>query len=50
MAKKGQIGVRLIITTTTTIIIILSLDISGVYNNIPYKYLLHILRAKGFLE
>jgi len=28
----------------------LSLDISGAYNNIPYKRLLYIFRAKGFLE
>jgi len=32
------------------IVLILSLDISGAYNNIPYKRLLYILRAKGFLE
>jgi len=32
------------------IVLILSLDISGAYNNIPYKYLLYILRAKGFLK
>jgi hypothetical protein len=28
----------------------LSLDISGAYNNVPYKRLLHILKVKGFLE
>ena len=28
----------------------LSLDINGIYNNMPYKRLLHILRTKGFLE
>src|SRR6266568_6481296 len=28
----------------------LSLNISGTYKNIPYKRLLYILRAKGFLE
>jgi len=32
------------------IVLMLSLDISGAYNNIPYKRLLYILRAKGFLE
>jgi len=32
------------------VVLILSLDISGAYNNIPYKRLLYILRAKGFLE
>jgi hypothetical protein len=32
------------------IVLILSLDISGAYNNVPYKYLLYILRVKGFLE
>jgi len=28
----------------------LSLDISGAYNNIPHKYLLYILKVKGCLE
>jgi len=32
------------------IVLILSLDISGAYNNIPYKRLLYILRVKGFLK
>jgi len=32
------------------VVLMLSLDISGAYNNIPYKRLLYILRAKGFLE
>ena len=32
------------------IVLILSLDISGAYNNVPYKRLLYILRVKGFLE
>jgi len=32
------------------IVLILSLDISGAYNNVPYKHLLYIFRAKGFLE
>jgi len=32
------------------IVLMLSLDISSAYNNIPYKRLLYILRAKGFLE
>ena len=32
------------------IVLILSLDISGAYNNVPYKRLLYILKLKGFLE
>jgi len=32
------------------IVLMLSLDISGAYNNIPHKRLLYIFRAKGFLE
>jgi len=32
------------------VVLMLSLDISGAYNNIPYKRLLYIFRAKGFLE
>jgi hypothetical protein len=32
------------------VVSMLSLDISGAYDNIPYKRLLYILRAKGFLE
>ena len=32
------------------IVLILSLDISGAYNNVPHKRLLYILRVKGFLE
>jgi len=32
------------------IVLMLSLDISGAYNNVSYKRLLYILRAKGFLE
>jgi hypothetical protein len=32
------------------IILMLSPDISGIYNNIPYKRVLYILRAKGFPE
>ena len=32
------------------IVSMLSLDISGAYNNVPYERLLHILRAKGFPE
>jgi len=32
------------------IVLMLSLDISGAYNNIPYERLLYILRAKGFPE
>jgi len=30
------------------VVLMLSLDISGAYNNVPYKRLLYILRAKGF--
>jgi len=32
------------------VVLMLSLDISGAYNNIPYKRLLYILKAKGFLK
>jgi len=32
------------------VVLMLSLNISGAYNNVPYKRLLYILRAKGFLE
>jgi len=32
------------------IVLILSLDISGAYDNVPHKRLLYILRVKGFLE
>jgi len=32
------------------IVLILSLDISGAYNNVPYKRLLYILKVKGFLK
>jgi len=32
------------------VVLMLSLDISGAYNNIPHKRLLYILRAKGFLK
>jgi len=32
------------------VVLMLSLDISGAYNNVPYKRLLYILRVKGFLE
>jgi len=32
------------------VVLMLSLDISGAYNNVPHKRLLYILRAKGFLE
>jgi hypothetical protein len=32
------------------VVSMLSLDISGAYDNIPYKRLLYILRVKGFLE
>jgi hypothetical protein len=30
------------------IVSMLSLDISGAYNNVPYERLLYILRVKGF--
>ena len=30
------------------IVSMLSLDISGAYNNVPHKRLLYIFRAKGF--
>jgi len=32
------------------VVLMLSLDISGAYDNVPYECLLYILRAKGFLE
>ena len=32
------------------VVSMLSLNISGAYNNIPHKRLLYILRAKGFPE
>ena len=32
------------------VVLMLSLDISGAYDNVPYKRLLHILRVKGFPE
>jgi hypothetical protein len=32
------------------VVSMLSLDISGAYYNVPHERLLHILRAKGFLE
>ena len=32
------------------IVLMLSLDISGAYNNIPHKYLLYIFKIKGFLK
>jgi len=32
------------------VVLMLSLDISGAYNNIPYKRFLYILRVKGFPE
>jgi len=60
-ARKNHLillALILLVTTIKTvwamykdfIVLILSLDISGAYNNIPYKRLLYILRAKGFLE
>jgi len=32
------------------VVSMLSLDISGAYDNVPHERLLYILRAKGFLE
>ena len=32
------------------VVLMLSLDISGAYNNAPYKRLLYILRVKGYLK
>ena len=32
------------------VVLMLSLDISGAYNNVPHERLLYILRIKGFLE
>jgi len=60
-ARKNRLTLLALTLLTTTIktawamrkdfiVLILSLDISGAYNNIPYKRLLYILRAKGFLE
>jgi len=60
-ARKNRLILLALILLTTTIksvwamrrdfiVLILSLNISGAYNNIPYKRLLYILRAKGFLE
>jgi len=60
-ARKNRLTLLALTLLTTTIksawamrrdfiVLILSLDISGAYNNIPYKRLLYILRAKGFLK
>jgi len=60
-ARKNRLTLLALTLLTTTIktawamqkdfiILMLSLDISGAYNNVPYKRLLYILRAKGFLE
>jgi len=60
-ARKNRLTLLALILLATTIktvwamqkdfiVLMLSLDISGAYNNIPYKRLLYILRAKGFLE
>jgi len=60
-ARKNRLTLLALILLATTIkttwairkdfiVLILSLDISGAYNNIPYKRLLYILRVKGFLE
>jgi len=60
-ARKNRLTLLVLILLATTIktawamqkdfiVLILSLDISGAYNNIPYKRLLYILRAKGFPE
>jgi len=32
------------------VVLMLSLDISGAYDNVPHKRLLYILRVKGFPE
>ena len=32
------------------VVLMLSLDISGAYDNVPHERLLYILRTKGFLE
>jgi len=32
------------------VVLMLSLNISGAYNNVPHKRLLYILRVKGFPE
>jgi len=32
------------------IVLMLRLNISGAYNNVPYKHLLYIFRVKGFLK
>jgi len=60
-ARKNRLTLLALTLLTTTIkttwamrkdfiVLMLSLDISGAYDNIPYKRLLYILRAKGFLE
>jgi len=60
-ARKNRLILLALILLATTIktvwamrkdfvVLMLSLDISGAYNNIPYKRLLYILKAKGFLE
>jgi len=60
-ARKNRLTLLVLTLLATTIkttwamrkdfiVLMLSLDISGAYNNIPYKRLLYILRAKGFLE
>jgi len=60
-ARKNRLTLLALILLATTIktiwamqkdfvVLMLSLDISGAYDNIPYKRLLYILRAKGFLE
>jgi len=60
-ARKNRLTLLVLTLLATTIkttwamrkdfvVLILSLDISGAYNNVPYKRLLYILRAKGFPE
>ena len=60
-ARKNRLTLSALILLATTIksawamrrdfvVLILSLNISGAYNNVPYKHLLHILRTKGFPE
>jgi len=60
-ARKNRLTLSALTLLATTIktawamrkdfvVSMLSLDISGAYNNVPHERLLYILRAKGFLE
>jgi len=60
-ARKNRLTLLVLTLLATTIksvwamrrdfiVLMLSLDISGAYNNVLYKRLLYILRAKGFLK